>query len=345
MTLCLVIKMKKESETMNQNLTNGQIYRKTLTFSLRRLLFNFVMVIIVVGLSTGGFILTDRMVGQGLYGLGVGFIIACVLVAILAHFFSYVLKAGQIAVMTKAVTEDKLPDDVYGEGKRIVKERFVTVALYYAATSLIKGIFNELGKIITKVGEAVGGDTGGTVGSAISAVINTIIAYLCDCCLGWVFYRREIGAFKATCEGAVIFFKHGKTFLKNMGRVFGIGLASLLAIGGAFFGVFYVILLQFPGSIERISQEIKELSTGGEPNKWIDILSNPTSLTIAIGVILAFILWSIVHSTFVKPFVLVGVLRNYMASAVQDIPDESEFSILEKHSKKYRKYKEKNAME
>ncbi len=330
---------------MKPNLSNGEIYRKTLTFSLRRFVFNFFMVIIVVALSTGGFILTDRMVGQGLYGLGVGLIIACVFVAILSHFFSYILKAGQIAVMTKAVTEDQLPDDIYGTGKAIVKERFATVALYYAATSIIKGIFNELGHVITKVGESVGGDAGNAVGSAISIGINVVVGFLCDCCLGWVFYRREIGAFKATCEGAVIFFKHGKTLLKNLGRMFGMGILSLLLIGGAFFGIFYVIVLQFPASVNALSREIGELLKNGEPTKWGDILTNPTYLGIAIAVIFAFFFWLIIHGTFVRPFILVGVMRNYMATAMQDIPDESEFSILEKNSKKYKKYKKKNALE
>lgn len=333
---------------MGSKLSNGAIYRKVLTFSLRRLLISILYIAMLVGLTAGGFIITDKfldMNGGGLIGMGIGLVIAIVFIAIISHFFMYVVKAGQIAVITKAVTENQLPANAWQEGKAAVKERFLTVALYYAATNIIKALFRELGKAITAVGEAVGGDTGGTVGSVISVVIDTIISYLCDCCLGWVFYRKDQSAFKATCEGAVIFFKRGKTFLKNMGRVFGIGLVSLIGIGGAFFGLFYVIVLQFPQAITVLANEIKELAADSEPNTVINILSNPTSLTIAIAVIAAFFLWSIVHGTFIKPFVLVGVIRNYMDAAVESIPETSEFDILEKHSKKFKKYKEKHANE
>ena len=39
----------------------------------------------------------------------------------------------------------------------------VTIALYYAATRVVKGIFNQLGRAISNVGQAVGGDAGGAV--------------------------------------------------------------------------------------------------------------------------------------------------------------------------------------
>lgn len=327
---------------MEQRLTNGEIYKKTLTFSLKRFVFNLVMLIIIIALSTIGFLLTDRIMDQGLYGLGIGLIVGIIIVAVVSHFFSYMFKAGLIAVMTKAVTEDKLPEAVYGTGKAMVKERFTTVALYYAATRIIKGIFNELGRVITKVGEGIGGDAGGTIGSAISIAIGVVVGFLCDCCLGWIFYRKDISAFKATCEGAVIFFKNGKTLLANLGRMFGMGIASLVVIGGAFFGGFYALVLQFNGPITAISREVAEFTKDGDSDKWIRLMGDPTYLTIAISAILALIIWGIIHGTFVRPFILVGVMRNYMATAMENIPQESEFAILEKNSKKYRKYKMKN---
>ena len=51
--------------------------------------------------------------------------------------------------------------------------------------------------------------------SVISSVISVVVSYLCDCCLGWVFYRQDVKSAKATCEGAVLFFKHWKTLAKN----------------------------------------------------------------------------------------------------------------------------------
>ncbi len=89
-------------------------------------------------------------------------------------------------------------------------------------------------------------------------------------------------------------------------------------------------------------KEIAEFTKDGASDKWIRLMGDPTYLTIAISAILALIIWGIIHGTFVRPFILVGVMRNYMATAVENIPQESEFAILEKNSKKYRKYKMKN---
>lgn len=194
---------------------NKQIYKKTITFSIRRMLWDIMAFIAVFAIAIIGFFIAEGVSNRGLIGLAIGAIVGLIIVAIVLHFVSYKYKAGQIAMMTRAITEGKLPEDVLGEGKRVVSERFLTVSAYYAATGVIKGIFNQIGRGITAVGEAVGGDAGGAVGSTISSIIQTIVSYLCDCCLGWVFYRKNVNAAKATCEGAVIFFKHGKTLAKK----------------------------------------------------------------------------------------------------------------------------------
>ena len=230
----------------------------------------------------------------------------------------------------------RLPDNVLEEGKAIVKSRFRTVAAFFAVTSVIKGIFNQIGRGLTEAGKAIGGDTGSTVGSAVSSVIQVIVSYLCDCCLGWVFYRSKEKSAKATCEGAVLFFKHGKTLAKNLGRVFGIGLASLVVIGGAFTGIFYLIASQFPQVFSSLFNSIRDVAirNNGTIPSW---LSDPTILTIAISAIAGLIVWDIIHSAFIRPFTLVGVLRNYIQSGINDIPTEEAFAVLDGKSAKFKK--------
>ena len=235
-------------------------------------------------------------------------------------------------MMTKGITEGELPQDVMGEGQKIVKERFATVAAFFAVTRVIKAIFNQLGRGISAAGRAIGGDTGGTAGDVVSSVIQVIVSYLCDCCLGWVFYRKDVKATKATCEGAVLFFKHGKTFFKNMGRVFGMGLATLAVIGGAFAGIFYLIASRFPAVFDRLYVELAESST-----KMPEWLNSPTILMIAASVIGGLIVWAFFHSLFIRPFVLVGVLRNYIQSGINDIPTEESFAVLDGKSEKFKK--------
>jgi len=321
---------------------NKEIYKKTLTFSIRRLLWDVLSLVIIIVVSAAGFFLAEKLADKGLIGLVIGVIVGIVIIAIISHFISYVFKAGQIAMMTKGIADGKLPDDVYAEGKKIVKERFLTVAAYYAVTSVIKGIFNELGRAITAVGEKIGGDTGGTVGSAISSVIQIIVAYLCDCCLGWVFYRKDEKATKATMEGAVLFFKHGKTLAKNLGRIFGMGALSLVLIGGVFFGIFYLIASAFPGTFEGLAAEFAKIAAE-DSDSALAFLSNAQNLMLITAGIGGVAMWSIIHSTFIRPFVLVGVLRNYIESGKNEKFSEADMAELDKKSKKFAKLRAEEA--
>ena len=315
---------------------NKQIYKATLCFSIRRALWDILALVVLGGLCYGGFLIADKATDKGLIGLLIGGVIGLIAIVIFMRWVSYKYKAGQIAMMTKGVTEGTLPEDVLGEGEKVVKARFKTVAAFFAVTGVIKGIFNQLGRGITAAGQAIGGDTGGAVGSAVSSAIQVVVSYLCDCCLGWVFYRAEVKATKATCEGAVLFFKHGKTLAKNMGRVFGIGLASLIAIGGVFTGIFYLIASNFPVVFNNIFNEIQDAAArnGGTLPTW---LNNPQILMIAGCVLGGIIIWSIIHSVFIRPFVLVGVLRNYIQSGINDIPTEESFKVLDGKSAKFKK--------
>lgn len=315
---------------------NMTVYKKTIGFSLRRLVWDLLAMVVLAGCGVAGFMIADKSTNKGLIGLLIGALVAIVIIVAMMRWVSYKYKAGQIAMMVRGVTEGNLPDDVIGEGKKVVKERFVTVAAFFAVTGVIKGIFNEIGRAITRLGESIGGDTGNAVGSAISTVINTIVSYLCDCCLGWVFYRKDVKSTKATCEGAVLFFKHGKTFAKNMARVFVFAIVSLLLIGGIFFGIAFLIFRQFPDLFNNLAREIAEAATRNS-SKIPDFLKDPNTLIIAVAVLVGVIMWSIIHSVFIRPYVLVGVLRNYIQSGIKDIPSEESFAALDSKSKKFKK--------
>ena len=318
-------------------MSNKEIYSRTLGFSVRRLLYDILAFIVLGALSIAGFMIAEKAADKGLVGLVIGIIVGIVAVVIILRYVSYAFKAGQIAMMTRAITTGSLPDDVIGEGKRVVKRRFATVALFFAATGVIKGIFQQLGKALTGVGKAVGGDSGETVASVIDTAIQVVVAYLCDCCLGWVFYREDENAAKATCEGAVLFFKHGKPLARNLGRVFGMGLASLLVIGGVLAGIFYLILSAFPAFFTMLAGEIAQIAATEDGSKIPEFLTRPETLTIAAAVLAGVIVWNIIHGAFVRPFVLTGVLKNYMESGMNDVPTETSFAMLDSKSDKFAK--------
>lgn len=309
-------------------MTNYQVYKKTLPFSFIQFGVDLAALLVVVGLATAGFFISD------LIGLGIGLVLGIIIAVLVNFFVSNRIKAAHIAMITKGVTEDKLPDQSVKAGFNEIKGRFGKITVFFLITRAIKGIFHQLGRTINKVGTAVGGDVGNTVTSVIDTGIQIVVGYLCDCCLGWVLYRKDINSFKAGCEGAVIFFKHGKTLIRNIGRIFGMGFLSLLLIGGAFFGIFCLIFFSLPSMFESLTIEIQKIfiDNGDEIPQF---LSNPTFVTLFVAAILGIVLWSMIHSVLIRPFILVGVMRNYMAAGQAHIPTEEEFKEVAAKSPKF----------
>ena len=317
-------------------MTNFQVYRKTLSFSLVEFLINLLGFAVLVGCTVLGFVIGNQINDMGILGLAVGFIVGIIAMVLITIFLANRVKAAQIAMMVKGVDEGNLPDHTFSAGMTEVKGRFGKITAFYFITNAIKGIFRQIGRGINKIGTAVGGQVGDTVTSAIDSAIQVLIGYLCDCCLGWILYRQEVNSFKAGCEGAVIFFKHGKTLFRNIGRIFGMGLLSFLLIGGALFGGFYLICQLMPDTFQTLANEIAEIGVrnGGDIP---EVLTNPLTLMIAVAAVAAIIIWSMLHSVLIRPFILVGVLRNFMEAGKKDIPTEADFKELDGKSPRFAK--------
>ena len=317
-------------------MTNFQVYRKTLSFSLLMFLVDLLMIAVVAGAATAGFFIAKDINNMAIFGLIIGFILGIIAVALINIFIKNRIKAAQIAMMTIGVNEGILPDHTFKAGFEELRGRFAKITVFFFVTNAIKGIFRQLGRTINRVGTALGGNTGNAITSTIDSAIQTLIGYLCDCCLGWVLFRKEENSARAACEGAVIFFKHGKTLIRNIGRIFGMGFLSFLLIGGAFFGVSYLIFAQFPQMFESLANEVSQIMTsdGGTAPEF---LSNPTTFAVFVAAILGIVMWSVIHSVLVRPFILVGVLRNFMAAGKQDIPTEQDFALLDGKSARFAK--------
>ena len=308
-------------------MTNFQVYRKTLSFSFVIFLVDLLGLVLVGGCATAGFFIMSQSTEYALVGLVIGLVIGIILAALLSMFVANRFKAAQIAMMVKGVTEESLPDHSFKAGLDEIKGRFGKITVFFLITNSIKSVFRQIGRGINKIGTAVGGDTGNAITSAIDSAIQTLIAYLCDCCLGWILYRKEVNSWKAACEGTVIFFKHGKTLIRNIGRIFGMGFLSFLLIGGAFFGLSYFIFTLMPQGFASLTEELAKIfaSDGGEVP---EVLSNPTLAMLFVAAIIGVVLWSIIHSVLIRPFILVGVMRNFMAAGVKDLPTEQDFAEI-----------------
>ena len=317
-------------------MTNFQVYKKTLSFSLVGFLVDLLSLLLFAGCIIGGFFIGNAINDKGIIGLVVGLLVGIVALVLIKLFVSNVLKAGQIAMMTQGVTEGKLPDNVLHEGRKAVKERFASITAFFLVTRLIKGAFRQIGRTINKIGTSVGGDTGNAITSAIDTGIQILVGFLCDCCLGWVFYRKNVKTSTAACEGAAIFFRNGKTLIRNIGRIFGMGFIFLVIIGGGLFGIFYGISTMFPNLYNSLSKELIETFTRIEYNyeSW---MVDPKNLMLIVSGVFAIMLWAMIHNVFIRPFILTGVLKNFTAAGIKNMPTEEDFATLNKKSTKFAK--------
>ena len=322
-------------------MTNFQVYKKTLSFSFLDFLVGLVSLGLLVGSCTVGYFVANNGSSRALIGLAIGFVVGIILVILISYLVSNRIKAAQIAMMTKGVADDKLPDQVFKSGFAEVRGRFAKITAFFLVTGVIKGMFRQIGRVTNRVGTMVGGQAGDTVTSAIDSAVQILLGYLCDCCLGWVMYRKDIGVARAACEGAVIFFKSGKTLFRNIGRIFGMGIASFVIVGGALFGGAYAIFSQFPAMWQSLSNEIVEALQRTGSTDIPDFFYNPTYLMLFICGIGAIVVWSMIHSVVGRPFILVGVLRNFVAVGKKDIPTEADFAELEKKSPKIARLRQK----
>ena len=320
-------------------MTNFQVYKKVLSFSLLHFVVDLIAFFVLAGCSSAGYFIFDNSTDRAFIGLAIGAIIGIILAILINVFIGNRIKAAQIAMIAKGVTENQLPEHTFKEGFKEIKGRFGKITAFFFITGMIKGIFRQITRVINKVGKTFGGQTGDAITSAIDTGVQVLLGYLCDCCLGWIFFRKDMNSARAGCEGAIIFFKKGKTLIRNIGRIFGMGLLSLLLVGGAFFGILVLIFHFLPRMFVALGVEIVDVvvRNGGAPTDVPQWVTNPTILSLFVAAICAFLLWSTVHSVFVRPFILVGVMRNFMAAGQQDMPTEKDFAELSNKSPKFAK--------
>ena len=316
-------------------MTNFQVYRKTLSFSFLMFAIDLGAIAILFGFPILAYVIMSKSsVEYIVAGMIVGFLLGIIAVSLINIFITNRVKAAQIAMMVKGVNEGVLPEHTFKAGFEEVRGRFAKITVFFFITNAIRSIFRQIGRGVNKIGTALGGDTGNAITSAIDSAIQTLIAYLCDCCLGWILFRDDINPFKAGCEGCVIFFKHGKTLIRNIGRIFGMGFLSFLVIGGGLTGLGYLIFSQFPSFFANMLQSMAE--SGSEvPTDNVQIFM------LIVAAVLAIALWTALHSVLVRPFILVGVLRNFMVAGKEHIPSEAEFNEVARMAPRFSKLQDR----
>lgn len=134
----------------------------------------------------------------------------------LMSYVGYMIKAGHVAVIAEAVSTGHIPENQFEYGKEMVKSRFAASNVYFVVDRLVSGAVRQLQKAVGKIGGMLDAIPGmSQITSILQTFIGIALGYVDECCLGFCFLKKDEGAFKASCDGVVIYFQNAKKLLKD----------------------------------------------------------------------------------------------------------------------------------
>lgn len=326
-------------------MTSFEIYKKTFRFTLMRIVSGLIGTALVAGLPVAAYFLSGRTADETrIFICGGAFLAACLIVGLLSHFIGYLFRAGQIAMAAEGIAKGALPEDPYREGKARVKQRFGAVAVFFAIERIINRIVSEISHAVTKVTDKLsrGGknDAGRYAGAAVSLFVSAVTAFLCACCMGWVFVHPDENPWRAACDGALVYFKNWKDLLKNAGKIVAMVLVSLLVLGVPLFVLTHLVTDGMP-AVNAMAEDLAEFLEAQKAEEAADegetVSLTPEEWKLVFEGAVAFVLWCVIHSALVSPFIMISVMRRYLNAGLANPPARAEDGKLAGLSKAFRK--------
>jgi len=136
--------------------------------------------------------------------------------SLISHLIGYLIKAGHVAVVAEICSTGRMPEKPVAFGFRKVKSRFAASGVYFLVDKLVSGAVSQVQSAVGKIGSLLDFVPGmGQITSIAQKFIGIFLNYIDECCLGWCFLHEEESAFKASCDGVVIYFQNVKHMLKS----------------------------------------------------------------------------------------------------------------------------------
>lgn len=286
----------------------NEIYAKTMKFVWLKLalgmaitVISLVLLALIVGIAS--------LFGSGevtvLAGL-IWFILTASIYGLAMNYVGYMIKAAHVAVVSTAVTTGEIPENMFETGKQMVTERFGASNAYFVLDRLISGAVSQLQQAVGKIDNLFGNIPG--VSAAVSFLqifIGIALGYIDECCLGYTFCKKEDGAFKAGCDGVVIYFQNIKHLLKSA------AVTSLMVMGLTFLA--WIIPFAILGAI-------------------FSALKLPMILAALLAIIVAVAL----KTAFVDSYIMVRTMKAYMEVAPSTVITVDIYDKLCKLSSKFK---------
>ncbi|MDO5564610.1 MAG: hypothetical protein Q4F88_05215 [Eubacteriales bacterium] len=293
-----------------------QIYVKTLNFTFYKLLFGLLNLILCVLTLFICLFIGSKINSE--YSLVIAFIVWFILFLciynFLNHYIGYIIKAGHIAIISKAVYEGSIPNNSIPYAKQIIKKRFVLTNVYFAIDRLIKGAVSQIQRLtshLDDLGNIVPGMS--IITSILDIFIGLVLNYVDDCCLGYAFMKEEEDAFKASLDGVVLYFQNWKELLKNSAKI--TITLILLVILLCIIPIFLCIL--------------------------VFSFINDSEIMLYIGIACGFLIALIFKFAFIDPYILIKIMTNYMSYAKDASVQIDLYEKLSNQSKSFKKLAKK----
>ena len=292
---------------------NSDIFKKTMPFVWGRFGMQLALNLgVIIYFAIVVWLLMLLIETQAVIAIIVGFValgIGIKLYSFGCEYIGYMIKAAHVAVISELALNGQLPQgvDMKEYGKQKVKERFLTANVFFAIDKLMSAAVRQIQNGISKIGgmfEKI--EIVQTIISIVNVFIGIVLGYVDEAVLARVFQKKEDGAWKASCDGVVLYFQNWKAILKNaLGITFGIVL--FYAVGmGALYGLLALI-------------------SGGAGDGWAILF-----------LIIAFFLIDVIKVAFVDSYVTISVVNKYLPLTMNQEPALDIYEKGQKWSKKFK---------
>ena len=292
---------------------NGEIFKKTMPFVWGRFGMQLALNLgIIIYFAVVIFLLISLADGEGIIAAVIGFIALIVGLKIYSfgcEYIGYMIKAAHVEVIGELALNGQIPEGVKMTeyGKQKVKERFLTANAFFAIDKLMSSAVSQIQGMITRVGsifEKI--EIIQTIIKIINIFIGIVLGYVDEAVLARVFQKKEDGAWKASCDGVVLYFQNWKEILKNaLGLT--LGIVAFYAVG---MGIIYGIIA---------------LISGGAGDLWAILF-----------ILIAFFLIDVVKVAFVDSYVTISVVNKYLPLTINKTPAVDIYEKAQGWSKKFK---------
>lgn len=292
---------------------NSEIFKKTMPFVWGRFGMQLALNLgIIIYFAVVIFLLMSLADGEGIIAVVIGFIALVVGLKIYSfgcEYIGYMIKAAHVAVIGELSLNGQIPEGVKmtDYGKQKVKERFLTANAFFAIDKLMSSAVQQIQNMISKVGsifEKI--EIVQTIISIINIFVGIVLGYVDEAVLARVFQKKEDGAWKASCDGVVLYFQNWKEILKNALGIT-LGIVAFYAVG---MGILY-------GLIALIS--------GGAGDLWAIFF-----------IIVAFFVIDVIKVAFVDSYVTISVVNKYLPLTINQQPALDIYEKAQGWSKKFK---------